>query len=1514
MPAAPLVSPTHRSGALSASLRSRVRSASPCGRTLAIDFRRIANLLRDAPPVDASAANTPVCESPHSGVEPDRGVGPSHQAPGPMSNARMMVQQQFGALVEKVNVMVCELSRQCEADRRRMSVLERKVESRHEERNHGEGREKWAELQGSVSGLMDETQALTRRMEGLEERLWTRTNGAESLKQRSRELEQQVQSLEQQSRLTAAAGEETHKRQATKLRRAEYALEEASRRLAKVEEEHRCRQGERQREMYLEARVDSLERRNEQIHEDLNQLQIQLDSGLQDLGEVGGGEGDERPNIEDAMQAAEDALGSLEKKVSVQIEDLASSVASLRVKVDGQLQRVGSLAERLQTAHEPAIDSLRGELMQVRSQDRREMEQEIASLSSRVKQATDGNEEAVDELREALRQSHAGIAALSLRPEGPVIGALEDRMNSHEREVQNLCARLESMPALEDRSMEAEPGPLPEEFDDLLQRVLALEDKSDANEGVEKDRSRQVVQLQDTVVELKKQVSRVSQRTSSIETLQNQVQQMQILVEQKQESKGGHEIEELQAKLGAVFEKVADFDARLLEVEGGLEFARENETGIGNRGSISGFLPNHDMSVVSTVSEAAMQASSIPPLPRSEEIEHHCTNMLGEKLEAVAKHLEEEGKEINELYDRVSELEERLSSAGQVSFGRDGGAAASPGLENVVQSVDELRVKLLKLDPDLKALKESAATRDMLAKLETRIPAADKVIRMDQRIGTFEQLTATLKHDVETLDTSTKTSLEAFAQDLKTLLPCKNNDEIPGPYEDRTQPLRLAQNEAEFSELQLRVERLAAAIHVDFAKQIRALEDKTNDAVALGDRVRSVEESVARTSNRVDGDTRARSEVQTKVSDLVAEVAQELQQLSEQRLELAKTKSTVEALSSKIEFIDARQTESGSREPIRDAKLAGEVADLGDRVSMMQATLQDLSKRELDVGHGLAAHAAHGCHEPGGQDTEIRVEVQAQVAELVANITAELRELEEQRQDLANGKTTLQALSSQIAVIERRQTQSATCEPIRDEKLVDEVADLRAQVIKMQVALKDLEQITGGSRKIGITMAADATSPMEVFRGRLEDLSDQVADLNAKVNSSSGSRSVSRSASRAVDVDTSDDSPKAESLDFSLTEQTDRMAGTGKDESLNFSLTEHTCASGRSSPRHHPGNFRSSRGCSPDDSDSSGSPAVSPHGRRLSPKAWEGRIELPAGGDTLDSLVGGSSASSKVMSRRERHRPSPLSVDDEHLAPVAEEDSELLDQSAESQSRAVGSGKNAQLKSPDPLDQSHEVSIGCDVSVEDSLELEKCDHVEAIIVKPLRPVTIGVPSTEHCKVEPLRPGSEGGGQSTLHDNGIASASKPSNPMAVKALNSFQEDFLVEDSLELEKCDHVEPIVLDPRRAGPTGNRSSLVERAHGREDSSSTSSDDAGLLAARLRRNPMAAKVCSEAVSALRGEPGGKEDTSDASGADFRVRGTSELRSRLDEYDDEFDDGSMSGSINESIEEASGSNGGWGAA
>lgn len=47
--------------------------------------------------------------------------------------------------------------------------------------------ERWAEVQGSVSGLLEETQALARRLDGLDERLWARTSGLGILEQFDRD-------------------------------------------------------------------------------------------------------------------------------------------------------------------------------------------------------------------------------------------------------------------------------------------------------------------------------------------------------------------------------------------------------------------------------------------------------------------------------------------------------------------------------------------------------------------------------------------------------------------------------------------------------------------------------------------------------------------------------------------------------------------------------------------------------------------------------------------------------------------------------------------------------------------------------------------------------------------------------------------------------------------------------------------------------------------------------------------------------------------------------------------------------------------------------------------------------------------------------------------------------------------------------------------------------------------------------------------------------------------------------
>ena len=91
-----------------------------------------------------------------------------------------------------------------------------------------------------------------------------------------------------------------------------------------------------------------------------------------------------------------------------------SSLASLRVKADGHANRVNSLVERLETAHEPALESMRGEMVQARAQDRRDLDAEIAALRTRLQQASEGSEDTIAEVREGLRQTRAEVAALSL--------------------------------------------------------------------------------------------------------------------------------------------------------------------------------------------------------------------------------------------------------------------------------------------------------------------------------------------------------------------------------------------------------------------------------------------------------------------------------------------------------------------------------------------------------------------------------------------------------------------------------------------------------------------------------------------------------------------------------------------------------------------------------------------------------------------------------------------------------------------------------------------------------------------------------------------------------------------------------------------------------------------------------------------------------------------------------------------------------------------------------------------
>ncbi|CAK0813892.1 unnamed protein product, partial [Prorocentrum cordatum] len=229
-----------------------------------------------------------------------------------------------------------------------------------------EGRERWAEVQGRVSGIHEEVQALQRRVESLDGRV-CRAGSGDAHRQRQRELEQQVQSLEQQSSLKLNMADETVKRQAAKLARADESIREIGRRLCRVEEEQQqlAQQSRRNADTAgLESRMAQSERQMAQLLAEMQGLQLQVDQAAEVPSLPGS------MSVDEAVEAARSCAAAAERKCMGQVEELASAMARLGVRSDSCQQRLDALAERLEVAHEPSLEALRSELAKARSQER----------------------------------------------------------------------------------------------------------------------------------------------------------------------------------------------------------------------------------------------------------------------------------------------------------------------------------------------------------------------------------------------------------------------------------------------------------------------------------------------------------------------------------------------------------------------------------------------------------------------------------------------------------------------------------------------------------------------------------------------------------------------------------------------------------------------------------------------------------------------------------------------------------------------------------------------------------------------------------------------------------------------------------------------------------------------------------------------------------------------------------------------------------------------------------------
>jgi len=604
--------------------------------------------------------------------------------------SRPALQSHMTVLADKVSAVVSGFQKQSETDRRRIAYVERKVEARLDESlreslRESDGREKWAEIQGSVKGLLEELQALTRRVEGLDERLWARTSGTEAEKQRHRELEQQVQTLDQHCRLHMVTAEETQKRQVAKLLRIDHSVEELARRFGKLEEEVHIMQINPTQQHHLEARISHVQQQHGHFDTRMRSMQLQLTECMQAVHEPAENEDssfvEPGSRIDEAVHAAERGMAALERRVLDQVKDISSALAALRVKSDGTTQRVASLAERLETAHEPALEAMRAELANARAQDRREVDGEVVALRSWMQEVNDSADETISEVRQAIRQAHSEIAALTLRPpDGEAYRAIEERTDAQEHEVNELKAQLDTLPARMD-TLPVEPGddaipgrPVDEDLDDIRRRLEWLEERGAASTVAEKIDTQKAAHNQETLCDLVEQVTTIGQRTSRGEAtcgaLQLQIKQVQAALETQQAERAtpSQVITEVQVSCSEISRHVAKVEARLLEVEGGLQFLQESGPPTGGNTLETSF----SGSDVHTVRDMGLHHPRTPPPFGADVNGRHGADSkprimqeLQRKLEVVAQSLE-----VNEeLVERVTAIERHLRGEKGVPIG-----------------------------------------------------------------------------------------------------------------------------------------------------------------------------------------------------------------------------------------------------------------------------------------------------------------------------------------------------------------------------------------------------------------------------------------------------------------------------------------------------------------------------------------------------------------------------------------------------------------------------------------------------------------------------------------------------------------------------------------------------------------------------------------------------------------------------------------------------------------------------
>mmetsp|Transcript_21932 Transcript_21932/g.55809 ORF Transcript_21932/g.55809 Transcript_21932/m.55809 type:complete len:624 (-) Transcript_21932:125-1996(-) len=418
----------------------------------------------------------------------------------PMNSARStrVLQQPCFGLTEHINSVSSCVEHQYDweqhAANRRLQHVEEElhgVSGRLEEEKLRENdwRDRLTGVEGSFGGLLQEQVALARRLDALDDRLRAKASGAdEATRHGVRELQQRSQALERQSRLSAAAAEDSQRSLSARLRRSDVALEDLEWRLTTLEEE--CRAGAAPTPAEAPEQVVASDPFATIREEELGELDLKLKALVEQVSVLQS----QMQNVgashvtPEALVALDRRLSSVDERARVQLEELRTSLASVRVKVDSQLQRQTVLTERLEKAHFPGLEALREELADQRSRDFAGLEALVVAAGKHtdvVATDTSALAERVEVLSQRVSGGESGLRAVR-RETHNVHSALRSALGSSwpslgSSQMPGLQAVPEqhehtgsfALPALQEQLVSM--ADQLEVLDDVARRVAALE-------------------------------------------------------------------------------------------------------------------------------------------------------------------------------------------------------------------------------------------------------------------------------------------------------------------------------------------------------------------------------------------------------------------------------------------------------------------------------------------------------------------------------------------------------------------------------------------------------------------------------------------------------------------------------------------------------------------------------------------------------------------------------------------------------------------------------------------------------------------------------------------------------------------------------------------------------------------------------------------------------------------------------------------------------------------------------